>query len=143
MALKTAQQIADKYQRGVSAAGPDYTAGVQNPSRPWAQATINGARRWETGIQGAIQNKSFAAGVQRAGDQAWQQGALNKGAQRYTAAATDASTKYAGRADQIMAAAATARAAIANMPTDTQEARIARSAAAQRATSQHWKGNKR
>lgn len=142
MALKTAAQIAEKYQRGVAGASNDYAAGVQNPSRPWAAATVNGQRRWEAGVQAAIQAKSFSAGVQRAGDQAWQQGALNKGAQRYSAAAAEAAQKYQAVADQIMGAATAARSAIANMPTDSLEARIARSAAAQRATSQHWKGRR-
>lgn len=142
MAKKTAQQIAEKYQRGVAGAGQDYAAGVQNPTRPWASATQAGASRWRTAIQNAIQNKTYEAGVGKAGDAKWQAGALNKGAQRYQAAAAEAGAAYAQVADRIMNAANAAQQAVANMPTDTQEQRIARSAAAQRAISAYHNGGR-
>lgn len=140
MSKKTAEQIAEKYQRGVAGAGADYTAGVQAPSRPWAAATTAGAPRWQAGIQQAIQEKRFERGVQAAGDAKWQQGALNKGAARYAAAAGEAAQEYAAKAGQIMSAAAAAQSAVANMPDETLDQRIARSAAAQRAVSNAWKG---
>lgn len=140
MAKKTPEQIAEKYQRGVAGAGQDYAAGVQNPSRSWAQATAQGAARWQAGIQEAIQNKAFERGVQRAGDAKWQTNALAKGAQRYQGAAAEAAQEYAAVAGQIMSAASAAQSAVANMPNETLEQRIARSAAAQRAISAAWKG---
>jgi hypothetical protein len=142
MAKKTPDQIAAKFQRGVQAAGQDYSDGVQNPSRSWSQATQNGARRWQAGIQQAIQENRFAKGVAAAGDQKWQQAAIEKGAQRYQAAAATAAANYAQVAGQIMSAAASAQAAVANMPDETLEQRIARSAAAQRAISAAWKGRR-
>lgn len=138
MAKKTPEQIAEKYQRGVAGAGQDYAAGVQNPSRSWSQATQQGAARWRAGIQQAIQNKTFERGVQAAGDGKWQQAAVNKGAQRYQAAAGEAAASYSQVAGRIMAAANAAQSAVANMPNETLEQRIARAAAAMRATSTAW-----
>jgi hypothetical protein len=143
MAKKTADQIAQKYTRGVSGAGQDYAAGVQNPSRPWASSTVAGAARWQAGIQLAISNKSFQNGVSKAGDAKWQSAAINKGAQRYQSAATEAGQAYAQQAGKVMSAAAAAQAAVQSMPNETMEQRIARSAAAQRAISAAWgKGTK-
>ncbi len=140
MSKKTADQIIEKYQRGVAGAGNDYALGIQNPSRPWASATQAGAARYEAGVQQAIQEKRFQKGVSQAGDAKWQEGALNKGVQRYSAAAGDAAQAYAQVAGQVMSAAAAAQSAVASMPDSTLDQRIARSAAAQRAVSSAWKG---
>jgi hypothetical protein len=142
MSKKTPQQIAEKYQRGVAGAGNDYATGVQSPNKSWASATQASAARWGAGIQQAIQAKSFETGVQKAGDQKWQTNALNKGAQRYTAAAGDAAAAYAQVADRVMGAAAAAQAAVANMPNTSLEQRLARSAAAARAISAYHNGGK-
>lgn len=141
MAKKSPEQIAEKYQRGVAGAGQDYSAGVQNPSRSWSQATQRSAGRWAAGVQEAIQNKKFERGVSAAGDAKWQANAVGKGAQRYQAAAQEAAQEYAKQAGKIMSAGAAAQAAVANMPNETLEQRIARSAAAQRAISAAWKGS--
>jgi len=140
MSKKSADQIIEKYQRGVAGAAGDYAAGVQAPSRPWAAATQAGAKRWASGVQKAIQENTFQKGVSKAGDAKWQENALNKGAQRYAAAAGEAATEYAKVAGQVMSAAASAQSAVANMPDETLDQRIARSAAAQRAVSAAWKG---
>lgn len=142
MAKKTPDQISEKYQRGVAGAGADYAAGVQNPARPWASATAAGQKRWAAGIQKAIAEGKFARGVQAAGDAKWQQNALNKGAQRYQASAQEAAAGYQKVAARIMQAGQAAQSAVANMDNSTQEARIARSAAAQRAISQAWSSGK-
>ena len=135
MSKKTADQIIEKYQRGVAGAAGDYAQGVQSPSRPWAQAAQQGAKRWASGVQKAIQENAFQKGVSKAGDAKWQEAALNKGAQRYAAAAGEAASEYAKVAGAVMSAAAAAQSAVANMPDETLDQRIARSAAAQRAVS--------
>ena len=140
MSKKSAEQLIEKYQRGVAGAAGDYAQGVQNPSRPWAAATQQGAKRWASGVQKAIQENSFQKGVSKAGDSKWQEAALNKGAQRYSAAAGEAANAYAQVAGAVMSAGAAAQSAVANMPDETLDQRIARSAAAQRAVSAAWKG---
>lgn len=143
MAQKTPEQIADKYQRGVSAGAQDYAAGVQNPTKSWASATAAAQRRWANGVQAAMQNGSFARGVQAAGDAKWQQRAASIGAQRYAAAAPDAAAAYAQKAAQIVAAGNAARAAANQISGDTQEARIQRAVNSMRATSDYWKNRAR
>ncbi len=142
MAKKTPEQIAEKYQRGVAGAGQDYAAGVANPSRPWASATAAGSKRWASSITQAIQNNSFARGVQAAGDAKWQQAAVNKGAQRYQGAAQEAGQAYSALAGRIMGAAAAAQSAVSSMPNETQEQRIARASQAMRAVSTYWKSGR-
>ena len=80
--------------------------------------------------------------MQAAGDAKWQQAAAAKGAQRYQAAAQEAGQAYNAVAGKIMGAAAAAQSAVNSMPNETQEQRIARSAAAQRATSAYWKSGR-
>jgi hypothetical protein len=143
MAQKTPEQIAEKYQRGVSGAGSDYAAGVQNPSRSWAEATRNSEGRWWNGLQEAQSERRFSAGIQRAGDAKWQQNALEKGQARYTQAASQAASAYRQVAGDIMAAAERSRAAAASMPGDTQDQRIQKAVAAMKATSDFWKQRRR
>lgn len=142
MAQKTPDQITAKFRDRLAAAATDYAAGVQNPSREWASATVAGAARWRAGINKAIQERSFERGVQSAGNAKWQQRAATVGAQHFSAAADQAAQSYAQKAAQIMQAAAAARSAALSMPDETIEQRIARSAAAQRAISQFWAGRK-
>lgn len=139
MAQLTAEQIAERFQRGVANGATNYAQGVASPIRPWASATAAAAGRWKAGIQEAINNNSFTRGVQKAGDAKWQQAAVEKGANNYAAAAASAAQGYAKVAGQVMAAGNAARAAAQAMPADTFEQRIQRSAAAQRAASAFWK----
>jgi hypothetical protein len=143
MAIKTAEQVVDKFRRGVAGAGTDYANGVANPSRPWAQATVAGQARYEAGVQKAISNKSFAKGVQAAGDAKWSEAAQTKGAARFAQAADQAATAYQKVAGDVMAAANAARAKALSMPDTSLEARIQRSVEAQKATSTFWASRKR
>ena len=142
MSVKDANQVAQKFQRRVAGAAQDYAEGVASPSRDWAQATVGAKARWQAGIQEAIQRGSFESGIQRAGSAKWQERASTLGAQRYSAAAQTAGTAYAAVAGNVMAAANAGREAAARLPNTTIDERIARSAAAQRAISAHWKGRR-
>lgn len=72
----------------------DYQQGVVNPKTSWQAATIAAEKNQELGIQQAIQDKRFAKGVQKAGDQSWQQGALQKGVTRFGEGVQIAESKY-------------------------------------------------
>lgn len=143
MPNKTPEQIIDKYQRGVAGASQDYAAGVQNPSKDWASATVAGAERWRTGLQNAMTNRSFERGVQAAGNAKWQQNAATKGAQRYSAAAPDAAQAYAKVAAQVMAAGNAAKSAAGNLPNATIDQRLNRAVVAMRSISEYWKSRAR
>jgi len=47
MARKTPEQIVRKFQARIAQAGPDYQAGVTNPTREWLEGYRAGARRME------------------------------------------------------------------------------------------------
>lgn len=101
MAVKSAQTITEKYQRKMAASGPDYENGVKNPSRPWEDSTLKGADRWNVGVQTAIQQGSFQAGVRGKGDK-WTRKTTTVGVQRYAQAAQAAAQEYGAVAQKIV-----------------------------------------
>lgn len=80
---KVRSGVASKWGTNTSNATPFYTEGVQNPRAPWAASTIAGAANQAAGVQKAIAEKRFEKGVQKAGDNKWRQGAIDKGSARF------------------------------------------------------------
>jgi hypothetical protein len=80
---KVRGNAAAKWARRAASAGQEYTEGVQNPRRSWQQATTEAEKAHTAGVQTAIQNRSFAKGVAKAGDAKWSQKTLAKGPQRF------------------------------------------------------------
>ncbi len=74
-------------------AGADYTKGVQNPKRPYAAAAVAGEGNFASAMQSVISEKRRSAGIQKAGDAKWLEGATVKGAQRF-GPGVDAGAKY-------------------------------------------------
>lgn len=83
MQVKPLDQIASKWSQRAAQAGPAYAAGVAAPKRPWAASTAAADQTWASGVQSAVTNGRFKAGVNKAGDSKWSAGASGKGAQRY------------------------------------------------------------
>lgn len=81
--IKDLSKSAEKWQRRAAVAGEDYKAGVENPRTPWAKASTDAAANYTAGVTAAAQQGRFAAGVAKAGDAAYRQGALEKGPGRY------------------------------------------------------------
>lgn len=92
--VKSLDSIAAKWSQRASAAGAAYTAGVQSPKSDWASSTVAAANNYASGVQAAVQNGTFAKGVTAAGDAAWQNGAINKGASRYAPGVQAAQPAY-------------------------------------------------
>jgi hypothetical protein len=92
--IKPIDQIVKKWQARASAAGADYSAGVQNPRRPQAASAAAAAPSWAAGVQQAVANNTFAKRVLAAQDK-YTRNSAGKGAARYptgiTAAAADMS----------------------------------------------------
>src|SRR5215472_11812122 len=82
MKVKSLDSIATKWSQRASSAGQAYKDGVTGATG-WAAATTAGANNWAAGVNDAATNGRFAKGVNKAGDAAWQNGAINKGASRY------------------------------------------------------------
>ncbi len=85
---------AAKWGTNASQSGAYYQQGVQNPRNDWATATAASAANQAAGVQKAIQEKSFEKGVRKAGSAKWQNGAINKGVNRFTTGVQSAQGDY-------------------------------------------------
>jgi len=82
-AVKPLDRISAKWRRVASVSQPEYEAGIANPRSDWKTATIKATPAYEAGVQAAIQQKRFQAGVEAAGTSKWQRNALEKGPARW------------------------------------------------------------
>jgi hypothetical protein len=71
-----------------------YKAGVQSPKQPQNASAIAAAPRWQQSVSSTQAMNAFKAGLQKAGDQGWVNGALNKGANHYPDGIRGAGTKF-------------------------------------------------
>jgi len=92
--LRPLDQISDKWSRRATAAGPDYTAGIQAPRVPWSQGAIGAKEAWKQGVTDAASKDLFSKGVSKAGDAKWLNKALNLGARRYPEGVSAAKDDY-------------------------------------------------
>ena len=82
-AIRSAQEIAEKWARVTPGRSSDYEAGVKSPKKDWETQTVAAEGAWEGGIQNAIANKSYVRGVRRAGTAKWQTKASTLGVSRW------------------------------------------------------------
>ena len=81
--IKDTTAIAEKWARVTPGRSGEYLAGVKNPRVPWSTATAAAADNWKLGVQQAAASNAFTKGVNAAGDETWQQGAVQKGPARF------------------------------------------------------------
>jgi len=93
-AIKDIATSSDKWARRAAVAGPDYTAGVQNPRRPWAAAAAGAQDIWRTAVTEAATQGRYANGVRSTGDAGWQNAAVSKGPQRFAEGVQLATDKW-------------------------------------------------
>lgn len=72
-----------KWAQNAARAGPDYQAGVQGKGSKWLNNAVAGEQLYGQRIQEAVSQGRRAAGIQRAGATAWEQGAIQKGAANF------------------------------------------------------------
>jgi hypothetical protein len=92
--LKPIADIASKWARRASAAGPDYEAGIRAPKADWATEAKAAEPAFEAGLQDAISRKAFGKGVAKAGTEKWSRKALAVGPGRYGPGVTTATPDY-------------------------------------------------
>jgi len=93
-AIKTLDAIATKWATVTPQRAADFEAGIKNPKKDWAGQTIAAEEAYETGIQEAITNKSFARGVREAGTQKWQDKTIKVGVARWGPGVRGAQAAY-------------------------------------------------
>jgi hypothetical protein len=91
---KVRGNAAQKWQTNAAQGAQYYEEGINNPRRSWQTSTIAAAKNQADGVQKAIQEKRFEKGVQKAGDTAWRDGAINKGVQRFAPGIQASAGKY-------------------------------------------------
>ena len=93
-AIKDLSRISQKWTRVTSGATQEYTEGIQNPRSDWAANTMKASDAWKQGVQQAASQNRFAKGVRKAGNQTWQQAAIEKGPARFSQGVQLAGDKY-------------------------------------------------
>ena len=106
--IKSMDKVAKKWATVTPQRVGDYEDGVRNPRTSWKNATLAATKNFEAGIQAAISEKRFEAGVSKAGDSKWQRGALEKGTVRWGPGVQGAEQDYANGFAPIHAAIASA-----------------------------------
>lgn len=81
--VKGIQRISDKWRRQSETSQQEYEEGVRNPRADWQERTSAAAQSWQQGIQAAIQNNRFQAGVRLAGNEKWQRRSVELGPSRW------------------------------------------------------------
>ena len=92
--IRSMDQIARKWASVTPGRTEDYRAGVENPRRDWAQATVAAEGAYDAGVTQAIAKKRFGKGVKAAGTEKWQRGAIEKGTARWGPGVTIAQDIY-------------------------------------------------
>jgi hypothetical protein len=111
--IKTIAAIQEKWGRVTPTRTEDYTLGIKNPKRDWAQAASAAKESHKAAMTAAGQNDSYSKGVQKAGSARWQEKAIRKGPSRFAEGvvigASDYGTGFAPYADVIKATTLTPR----------------------------------
>jgi len=94
MQIKPLDKIASKWSTVTPSRTDQYIDGVQNPRGSWQAGTIGAQGNYEKGITASIANKSFAKGVQKAGDATWQRKTLEKGPSRWAQGVSVSTNDY-------------------------------------------------
>lgn len=82
-AIKNLAASAEKWRRSTEGREQDYTEGIRNPRRSWADATLAAEASYKAGVIKAANEGRFGRGVQAAGDTKWRDKTLAKGATRW------------------------------------------------------------
>lgn len=104
--VKTAQQAAANWIGSAGRAQTDWSAGVQGYSGDWAGATTRQQSVLLTNVTTAIQNGTWAAGVNRVGTQGWKARTVDKAANYATGFQAGASRQASAIAKILQAEAA-------------------------------------
>ena len=127
MALKTAQQIVDKWVRNMGNSVPDYVNGVEAVTEAPGLKAAASADKWLAGIQEAHRTRRFQEGVGAISLSSWKRNTAEKGAQRLASGAEAARSKMLATTTKLMVNVAEVKGIIDTMPDNTFEQRLARS----------------
>lgn len=94
-AIKSADQIAQKWATVTPQRSTEYEQGVRNPRVSWSAAASAAEERYKTGVVDAANKNRFSAGVKRAGDTRWSDRSAKVGPARYAEGVATSGDRYA------------------------------------------------
>jgi hypothetical protein len=95
IAMKTAQQIADKWGRVTPTRQQDYVDGITSPRADWATQTLAAESAYKAGLSASLAKGTWAGGVRRVGTAKWKFGATEKGPGRWAEGVSKGTSAYA------------------------------------------------
>lgn len=97
IAVKDVTASAQKFVNRAQAAGGDYKTGVSTAGTKWQQSTAVSADSWAQGVNQAVADGRFVAGVNSTSAAKYQDRASNVGSQRYTQGVAGAQQNWANK----------------------------------------------
>jgi hypothetical protein len=82
-AIKPISDIAEKWARVAPTRQEDYLKGVQSPRTPWEAGATAADGAYKAGVQAAVAQNRFTAGIRAAGNAKWQRKATELGPSRF------------------------------------------------------------
>lgn len=86
---------AARWKTNAGLATDAFVTGVENPRKPWSQATKDAEDNWKIGVQEAANSGRFGKGVTAAGDEKWRQKTVQLGSTRYAQGVQASEQAYA------------------------------------------------
>lgn len=126
MARKTPQQVAAKWQRGMSGAGESIRAGVNAVTTNPAERAIQQKQAFMDGVIRAVQSGKWERGLRRTNLEDWKRAMLEKGLNRIGTGATAAQSKVEAFQQRWLAHMDSLASKLSSMPRGTPEQNIER-----------------
>ena len=93
--IRPADVISKKWVANAQQGAAAYADGVKSPLRDYAVNTVAANDAYKAGVTASIARDGFKKGVQKAGNQRWQDGAIRKGEARFAPGVAVAESDYA------------------------------------------------
>lgn len=126
MAMLSAQQIAQNWQRGLSGATEKIKQGVNAVTVSPTQKAAARQEAWLAGIQRAAADGRWQAGLNAVSLDQWKRDMIDKGVSRIAAGATAAQGKFASFMQEFLPHLQTGMAALESMPRGDLETNLQR-----------------
>jgi len=104
--VPSAEEVAAKWAARVAIAGPEYEAGVTDPSVDWAGPTKASENRYKEGVVKAANEGRFGRGVAKAGNEKWKRKTSTLGPARWSTGVSAAQGDYAAGMAPVLSAEA-------------------------------------
>lgn len=120
MAL-TAEQVWEKYNRNMKAAGPSIKAGIESSNKSQTGNAIKAKQKMIDNHQAAIARGDWEKGLKEAGDETWKRNTINLGIPKIAAGIDANAEKIKRKMAQVVDVGQAAHAATKEMPNNNIE----------------------